>query len=61
MALLVWNDPLSLRVESVDNRHTVLLDTIDELHAAIRSADPPPTVFDVELGWPSPGFPLTNC
>ncbi len=35
MALVVWNDTLSVGVKSVDDQHTVLFNTINDLHAAM--------------------------
>jgi hemerythrin-like metal-binding protein len=35
MALATWTDNLSVGVESIDNQHTVLFNTINELHAAM--------------------------
>lgn len=35
MALITWTDSLSVGVESIDNQHTVLFNTINELHTAM--------------------------
>jgi hemerythrin len=35
MALVVWSDKLSVGVKAVDEQHTVLFDTINDLHAAM--------------------------
>jgi hemerythrin len=35
MVLLNWNDKLSVGVESIDEQHKVLVDTLNELHHAI--------------------------
>jgi hemerythrin len=35
MALVVWTDKLSVGVKSIDEQHTVLFDTINDLHAAM--------------------------
>ncbi len=35
MALVVWSDKLSVGVKSVDDQHTVLFNTINDLHGAM--------------------------
>ena len=35
MPLVVWSEKLSVGVKAVDDQHTVLFDTINELHAAM--------------------------
>jgi hemerythrin len=35
MALVVWSEKLSVGVKVIDEQHTVLFDTINELHAAM--------------------------
>ena len=35
MAFLNWSDKLSVGVQSIDNQHTLLIDTLNELHAAM--------------------------
>lgn len=35
MALVVWSDKLSVGVKAIDEQHTVLFDTINDLHAAM--------------------------
>jgi hemerythrin len=35
MALVTWTDSLSVGVKSIDNQHTVLFSTINDLHAAM--------------------------
>jgi hemerythrin-like metal-binding protein len=35
MALITWNDNLSVGVQSVDDQHLVLIETLNELHAAM--------------------------
>ena len=35
MALVTWTDNLSVGVELIDNQHTVLFNTINELHDAM--------------------------
>ena len=35
MPLVVWSDKLSVGVKAVDDQHTVLFDSINELHAAM--------------------------
>jgi hemerythrin-like metal-binding protein len=35
MALVTWSDKLSVGVKSIDEQHTVLFNTINELHAAM--------------------------
>ena len=35
MALVVWSQALSVGVKSVDDQHTVLFNTINDLHAAM--------------------------
>jgi len=35
MPLVVWSDKLSVGVKAIDEQHTVLFDTINELHAAM--------------------------
>jgi hemerythrin-like metal-binding protein len=35
MAFMTWSDNLSVGVESLDNQHTVLVETLNDLHAAM--------------------------
>jgi hemerythrin-like metal-binding protein len=35
MPLVVWTDKLSVGVKSIDDQHTVLFETINDLHAAM--------------------------
>ncbi|MGD0097197.1 MAG: bacteriohemerythrin [Terracidiphilus sp.] len=35
MPLVVWSDKLSVGIKNIDEQHTVLFDTINELHAAM--------------------------
>jgi hemerythrin len=35
MALVVWTDALSVGVRSIDDQHTILFETINDLHAAM--------------------------
>ena len=35
MAFLIWTDKLSVGVQSIDAQHTVLIETLNELHAAM--------------------------
>jgi len=35
MAFMTWNDKLSVGVETLDKQHVVLIETINELHAAM--------------------------
>ena len=35
MPLVTWSDKLSVGVKAIDEQHTVLFDTINELHAAM--------------------------
>jgi hemerythrin len=35
MALITWNDSLSVGVKTIDNQHGVLVDTLNELHDAM--------------------------
>lgn len=35
MALVVWSDKLSVGVKAIDEQHTILFDTINDLHAAM--------------------------
>ena len=35
MALLTWNDKLSVGVKSLDDQHTILFESLNELHAAM--------------------------
>jgi hemerythrin-like metal-binding protein len=35
MSLVVWTDDLSVGVKSIDDQHTVLFETINDLHAAM--------------------------
>jgi hemerythrin-like metal-binding protein len=35
MPLVVWSDKLSVGVKAIDEQHTVLFDTINDLHAAM--------------------------
>jgi hemerythrin-like metal-binding protein len=35
MALVVWSENLSVGVKAIDEQHTVLFDTINDLHAAM--------------------------
>jgi hemerythrin-like metal-binding protein len=38
MALVTWTDNLSVGVELIDNQHTVLFNTINDLHDAMMKA-----------------------
>jgi hemerythrin len=35
MAFMTWNDKLSVGVQTLDNQHTVLIETLNDLHAAM--------------------------
>lgn len=35
MAFMTWNDDLSVGVETLDKQHTVLVETLNDLHAAM--------------------------
>ena len=35
MSLVIWTDKLSVGVKSIDDQHTVLFNTINDLHAAM--------------------------
>jgi hemerythrin len=35
MALITWTEKLSVGVKSIDDQHTILFETINELHAAM--------------------------
>jgi hemerythrin len=35
MAFMTWNDKLSVGVETLDAQHTVLIETVNDLHAAM--------------------------
>jgi hemerythrin len=35
MALVVWTEKLSVGVKSIDDQHTVLFETVNDLHAAM--------------------------
>ena len=35
MSLVVWSDKLSVGIKSIDDQHSVLFDTINNLHAAM--------------------------
>ena len=35
MAFLTWSDDLSVGVQTLDDQHTVLIETLNELHAAM--------------------------
>ncbi len=35
MALIIWSDKLSVGVRSIDEQHIVLIDAVNELHAAM--------------------------
>ncbi len=39
MALLNWNAKLSVGVESIDNQHKILVDTLNELHRAVMQGE----------------------
>jgi hemerythrin len=39
MALLNWNEKLSVGVESIDDQHKVLVDTLNELHHAVMKGE----------------------
>jgi hemerythrin-like metal-binding protein len=40
MVLLNWNDKLSVGVESIDEQHRVLVETLNELYRAIMKGEP---------------------
>jgi hemerythrin len=35
MALITWSDKLSVGVKTIDDQHIILIDTVNELHAAM--------------------------
>ena len=39
MALLNWNKKLSVGVESIDDQHKILVDTLNELHHAVMQGE----------------------
>lgn len=44
MALLEWNDKMSVGVPALDEDHRKLLDLLNELHGVVRNQAPPDTV-----------------
>lgn len=39
MALMTWSNKFSVGVQTMDNQHTVLFDTLNDLHAAMMKGD----------------------
>lgn len=47
MPLVVWSDKLSVGVKAIDEQHTVLFDTINDLHAAMMKGQARTIVGDL--------------
>ena len=47
MALVAWSDKLSVGVKSIDEQHTILFNTINDLHAAMMKGQSKAVVGDL--------------
>lgn len=47
MALLVWTDKHSVGIDSIDKQHTILFNTINELHAAMTKGQSKAVIGDL--------------
>jgi hemerythrin len=50
MALVIWTDKLSVGVKSIDEQHTVLFETINDLHAAMMKGQARSVIGDLLSG-----------
>ena len=47
MALVAWSDKLSVGIDSIDKQHTILFNTINDLHAAMLKGQSKASVGDL--------------